>query len=83
MSALSGQDEVVRSGVTPSALPLGSHDVVVINPDGQTATLGGGFVILDANAISERRLCGCGVGAASGAPWLIGLVLAWRRRRVR
>lgn len=81
MSALSGQGEVVRSGYTPSALPLGSHDVVVINPDGQTNTLPGGFMILEAEDLSANRMCGCGSSAPAGWWWLLVAPIVLLRRR--
>ncbi len=71
--ALSG--DTALSGTTPSALPVGTHDLVVTNPDGSADTLEAAFIVAGG--------CGC---AASGSPWGVlagagwGLVIALRRR---
>lgn len=66
---------------TPSALPVGDHDVVVQNPDGSSATLPAGFTVFAAEEVAPDS-CGCSGGA--GAAWL-GLLapvfVVTRRRR--
>jgi len=64
------------SATSPSALPAGTHDVVVNNPDGSSDTLEGAFTVSGG--------CGCqsgvgGVGAGLGG-LLLALGLARRRR---
>ena len=70
------QDDGTVSGKTPSALTAGTHDLVVRNVDGSSATLSDAFTVTG----------GCGCSAVGDVPlaWLaplgIGLVLARRRR---
>lgn len=70
------QDDGTVSGKTPSALTAGTHDLVVRNVDGSSATLSGAFTV--------NGGCGCSTVGEVPLAWLaplgIGLVLARRRR---
>lgn len=71
--ALSGSTAL--SATTPSALPEGTHDVMVTNPGGDSSTLSGAFTV-------EAAGCGCDSGAAVAGAWgvVFAAMLARRRR---
>ncbi len=52
------RDDGTLTGRSPSALPSGTHDVDVVNPDGSSAYLAAAFTV-DGG-------CGCGTGSAPG-----------------
>ncbi|MFZ5481577.1 MAG: IPT/TIG domain-containing protein [Myxococcota bacterium] len=58
---------------SPSALPVGTHDVVLNNPDGGSATLTGSFTVHG----------GCGCGGVPGAPFALAIAVAWALPRRR
>ncbi len=55
------------TATTPSALPVGVHDVLVTLPGGDSATLPSAFTVAEA---------GCGCSAGTGAAWAWGLAAA-------
>ena len=65
------------TATSPSGLPVGNHDVMVTNPDGNTATLSQGFEVHDGSG------CGCSSTSTSTAwgSWLIFGLMALIRRR--
>lgn len=69
----------------PANIAVGVYDVIVTNPDGQSAILPDGYTVLDAdgNGPPVADACGCGVtgGERGAAWWLVGLLLVLRRRR--
>ncbi|MGC6510919.1 MAG: IPT/TIG domain-containing protein [Myxococcota bacterium] len=74
------------TGISPSALPVGTHDVTVIGPDGQQSTLSGGFTVDLPEEVSESESepkTGCATLYKSGwSVWgmtLIGMLLLRRR----
>lgn len=77
LSGATVASEELITGLAPTALPVGEHDVTVVNEDGTTALLAGGFTV------EEAGLCGCSAGAGA-APAAVAAALIWgagRRRR--
>ncbi len=77
VSSVARNGDTALAGTTPSALPVGTHDVVVTNPDGSADTLEAAFTVTEAG-------CGCastGGGSALGA--LVGALAFLRRRPPR
>ena len=75
------------TGNVPSALPVGTHDVLVNNPDGSSATLPAAFTVLSSEEVDGDGGCACTSAQSSpGTGWLllplVGL-LAQRRRSHR
>ena len=71
--------------MSPSALPVGVHDLVVMNPDGESATLAGGFTVVAMEMEEEegtKESSGCSNLPLSSwsAGILISLALLRRRR---
>jgi MYXO-CTERM domain-containing protein len=87
LSAATFSSAAVISGTVPATLAPGTYDVVVANPDGQTATLARGFTVDQADAVDAgngtgKGSCGCTTGG--GEFQLLFTLLAaltWRRRR--
>lgn len=72
------------TAVTPTALPEGTHDVWVTNPNGDTATLASGFTVFSGEGVKDEGGCGCSTGGDPiGELALAGVLfgLAWGRRR--
>lgn len=69
------QDDGTVSGKSPSALTAGTHDLVVRNVDGSSATLSQAFTV--------SGKCGCATGGGVPMAWLmpLGLALVLARRR--
>lgn len=82
LADLTWVDEATLTGRSPSGLPVGEHDVVVNNPDGESALLEEGFAVVEGEDLEPG---GCGCGGASGGGALAVLVSALcglvRRRR--
>jgi len=80
-SVVSG--DAALTGTVPATLPVGSHDVVVANPNGEDATLPAGFVVLASEDVDGGSGCGCSGGnSAALAPlFLVPLIWTGRRRR--
>ena len=74
------------TGRSPSALPVGVHDVTVTNPSGDAATLVEAFTVTEVaeeEATEAEGGCGCSAGGAGalGIAWLAAPLALWRRRR--
>lgn len=67
---------------SPTALPVGTHDVMVTNPDGSTDTLLDAWVV-GAAAVEEKSGCGCAAGARGSGAWALVALVAVVRRRLR
>ena len=72
-SAVSLSGTTALTATTPTALPVGTHDILVTNPGGDSATLAGAFTV-------EAAGCGCNSGAATVGGWVIAAILVKRRR---
>ncbi len=74
VSGVQVSGDTAISGTSPSALPAGTHDVVVNNPDGSSDTLEGAFTVTGG--------CGCDVGGVGGVgPLALLLAFGLARRR--
>ncbi|GDX78744.1 hypothetical protein LBMAG42_05550 [Deltaproteobacteria bacterium] len=73
-SGVSLSGSTALSATTPSALPAGTHDVMVTNPGGDSSTLAGAFTVEDAG-------CGCDSGAAVAGAWAVVFAATLTRRR--
>ncbi|MBI4818179.1 MAG: IPT/TIG domain-containing protein [Deltaproteobacteria bacterium] len=73
------------NAVVPARISAGTFDVVVINPDGQTAIAAAAFeVIGESNEVTPDEGCNCRTGRpAPAVVWLLGVfaALIWRSRR--
>ncbi len=67
----------------PANIAVGIYDVIVRNPDGQSAILADGYTVLDAdgNGPPVADSCGCQTTEASGSPaWFAVVALLFVRR---
>ncbi len=70
------RDDGTLTGRSPSALPAGTHDVDIVNPDGSSSYLAAAFTV--------EGGCGCGTGSAAGWWGLAaGAAVVLGRRRLR
>ena len=82
LTGLNVLNEETINGRVPSSLPVGLHDVEVINPDGESIYYAAAFEVLGEDA--GELPCGCASGGALGSTlaWLgVVLVVAGRRRQ--
>ncbi len=84
-------DDTQLTGRSPTGLPVGVHDLLVTDADGETATLAGAFTVTEAADADgqdsgtpggETPACGCNAGGRTGGfAWLALTALGVARRR--
>ncbi len=84
LSSVTVSGDNALTGTVPSTVPMGTHDVLIQNPDGTQSTLVAGFTVLDSEELDGNSGCGCNAGLLSTTlAWLwapLALVAARRRR---
>ena len=81
LADLTWADAATMTGRSPSGLPVGDHDLVVVNPDGESALLEEGFAVVQ-DEDEETGGCGCGGGGGAGFVLMfVGALTATARRR--
>ena len=71
---------------TPSALPEGTHDVTILNTDGETATLAASFIVSEEEAEEETEdenddKTSCASSSPQGLLWLLLTLPLFRRKK--